>query len=32
MDHKKDSELESEDYQDDVYERIRLEKMPLRSC
>ncbi|XP_027923362.1 uncharacterized protein LOC114181188 isoform X1 [Vigna unguiculata] len=30
MDHKKDSELESEDYQDDVYERIRLEKMPLR--
>ncbi|ESW23707.1 hypothetical protein PHAVU_004G069500 [Phaseolus vulgaris] len=29
-DPKKDDELESEDYQDDVYERIRLEKMPLR--
>ncbi|XP_047178721.1 uncharacterized protein LOC124845639 [Vigna umbellata] len=29
-DPKKEDELESEDYQDDVYERIRLEKMPLR--
>lgn len=29
---KKEDELESEDYQDDVYERIRLEKLPLRSC
>ncbi|XP_022641389.1 uncharacterized protein LOC106767374 [Vigna radiata var. radiata] len=27
---KKEDELESEDYQDDVYERIRLEKLPLR--
>jgi len=32
LDPKKDDENKSETYQDDVYERIRLENMPLRYC